>query len=330
MSNLRRIFENIPYWLINLLTILSGIITIFTPIAGFITLLRREQSEQPVDINWLLLACTVAFLLLIILLVLRLWKYRKLSKSRLRTVSFALHSLSHKFRDVFFDILHDYKLGQLNETSLTNYVDRFIKESLNELCRIMEDYTGCEIFSCIKLIECDDSSQKAVDVDEAKIVVFCRSDNSDKERINYDKQPHQTYLKNDTALMQVAGPDAKPHFSCADLRKYREKHSGEKEYYKNPNQNWEKYYVGTFVVPIRIELRRLFYKSKKEKVPYHVIGFLCLDSLSKNAFLDKQEKYNAEIIKSFADVFYVVFSKYSHYLYKIRDAKNITKVVDSN
>lgn len=319
MPKLRRIFENIPYWLINLLTILSGIITICTPIVGFITLLNREQSGQLVDINWLLLACTIVFLLLIILLGLRLWKYRKLSKSRLRTVSFALHNLSHKFRDVFFDILHDYKLKQLNEISLTNYVDRFIKESLNELCKIMEDYTACEVSACVKLIECDDSSDKGIEVDTAKIVVFCRSDNSDKERINYDKQPHQTFLKEDTALMQVVGEDAKPHFSCSDLRKYREKHSGEKEYYKNPNQNWEKYYIGTFIVPIRIELSRLFYKKDDE--PYHVIGFLCLDSLSKNAFLDRQEKYNAEIIKSFADIFYVVFSKYSHYLHKVREAK---------
>ena len=83
----------------------------------------------------------------------------------------------------------------------------------------------------------------------------------------------------------------------------------------------KKYYIGTFVVPIRIELSRLFYM--KEDMPYHVIGFLCLDSLSKNAFLNKQEKYNAEIIKSFADIFYVALSKYGHYLQKIQDAKNV-------
>lgn len=279
MTKLKRIFENIPYWLINLLTILSGIITIFTPIVGLITILNREQSEQPVDINWLLFACAVFFFLLVILLGLRLWKYRKLSKARLRTVSIALHSLNHKFRDTFFDILHDFKLGQLNKISLTNYLDRFVKDSLNDLCKIMEDYTGCEVFSCIKLIECDDGPGKAVKIDEAKITVFCRSDNSDKERINYDRQPHQVFLKDDTTLTQVVGANAKPHFSCTDLRKYREQHSSEKEYYKNPNQNWEKYYIGTFVVPIRIELSRLFYM--KEDMPYHVIGFLCLDSLYK-------------------------------------------------
>lgn len=322
MEKWKQRIENIPYWAINGLSILSGFITVGTAAIGVWAFLTSKKESAQLDINLFFVVIIALLVLTIIGLLIKLWKYRKLSKARLRNGSEVLHRLTHEFRDVLFDVLHYYKSDQLNQALLSNCVENFLKRSLDLLCKIMEDYTGCEVCSCIKLIEYDEE----IKIETARATVFCRSANTNNERINYDRQPHEVYVKDDTALMQVVGENAKDHFSCADLKKYREQHSKEKAFYKNPNQNWENYYIGTFVVPIRIEYKRLFFMKHKES--YHVIGFLCLDSLSKNAFLANQERYNADMIKAFADLFYVVLNKYSYYLRKLSQRKpNVMQVI---
>jgi len=325
MEKWKQRIENIPYWAINGLSIISGVITIVTAGIGTWAFFSSKRNSGQLDINLLLLLIIALLVLVAISLLIKLWKYRKLSKARLRNGSEVLHKLTHEFRDVLFDVLHYYKSGQLNQALLSTCIENFLKRSLDLLCKIMGDYTGCEVCSCIKLIEYDNE----IKIETAKVTVFCRSSNTNNERINYDRQPQEVYVKEDTALMQVVGDNAKDHFSCADLKKYREQHSKEKEFYKNPNQNWEKYYIGTFIVPIRIEYKRLFFMKNKES--YHVIGFLCLDSLSKNAFLANQERYNADMIKAFADLFYVVLNKYSYYLRKMSQPKqNTVRVISGS
>ena len=85
--------------------------------------------------------------------------------------------------------------------------------------------------------------------------------------------------------------------------------------YRNTNENWSKYYQGTIVVPIRIEFKRLYHQKKNES--YHIIGFLCVDSMSTDAFTEEQENYNVDIVKSYADIIYLLLSQYKHYLKKL-------------
>ena len=61
---------------------------------------------------------------------------------------------------------------------------------------------------------------------------------------------------------------------------------------------------------------KLYHFKKNEG--YHIIGFLCVDSMSKNAFRPEQEIYNCNLVNTFADEFYVILSMYRHYLNKIK------------
>ena len=95
-----------------------------------------------------------------------------------------------------------------------------------------------------------------------------------------------------------------------DLRK-----AGKK--YRNTTEDYEKYYKGTIVVPIRVNKSHLYYVS--ENSGYDIVGFLCVDSLSTNAFrnaeLDKDN--NTNIVKSFAAEIYIILNKYNLYLQRI-------------
>ena len=312
---LKKKLENIPNWIINLLSVISAVITILTGILGAISFFSPKSGLTQYGMNVWLILLIIMLICLLVLVVSKAWKYRKLSKARIRSVSSVLHILNHEFRNMFFDILHEYKLGKLTSWGLTSSVERFLRDSLDGLCEIMKDYTGCDVCACIKLLE--HGEEKEIEIDTATVTVFCRSKNSAQERKNMDAQAHKIFLRDDTALLEVSGDSGKDHFACKDLEKYKSEHSNDKNYYRNPNLNWEKFYRGTFVVPIRIEAKRLFYF--KNPPSHHLIGYLCLDSLSTNAFLPNQEKYNAEIIKAFADIFYVALSKYSHYLIKLSD-----------
>lgn len=87
--------------------------------------------------------------------------------------------------------------------------------------------------------------------------------------------------------------------------------------YCNSTKNFEKFYRGTIVVPIRIARSKLYYIS--EDKGYDIIGFLCVDSLYTDAFRnnDTDKENNINIVKSFAAEIYIILNKYNFYLKKI-------------
>jgi hypothetical protein len=70
-----------------------------------------------------------------------------------------------------------------------------------------------------------------------------------------------------------------PHFFSADLSS----HNG----YSNQRQHFETYYSSTLVVPIRGESA----PTTGHPIEYDLLGFLCVDTLSKNRLNDKNHLY---------------------------------------
>ena len=321
MKRLQDATGKIPLWVYNILTIVSSLIAIVTFVVGVIRWITNKSFFiTPI----IILAGVIA------ILVLRIFKYRKLLRERMKMTSAGIHDLSHAFRDTFFDILHEYKLGQLTVPLLTKEVEDCIQTGLDSLCNIMTAFTGAEVSACIKLIECAEDSGE-IDVERAKIRVFCRSRNSDRSRVSYDHSQERTdmYLKDDTVLMRIVGPQAQQdHFYYGDLDKFKRACEEAQESYNCPNKHREKYYIGTMVLPIRILFQRLYYYERNDA--YHVIGFLCVDSLSQNAFQINQEDYNCKVGNAFADMFYVILSKYRHYLNKLAAQTPAKEIPDEN
>lgn len=306
MKQLRLFFENIPLWVINLISIISGIIAIVTEIKG-VFVFFSQNGDTPWDNSQLLILIIVLPVLFILVMSLQILENRKRSRVRVQCIAQSFHILAHRFRDEIFQMLRDYENNELTQTLLIKHLMVFFEKSLNALCSIMSDFTGENVGACIQMIRYPHDGQ----IDHAEVSVFCRSDNSDERRKNQDQSQESRILKKDPILSQMVGPDAIPYFSCPDLREYRKSHANDKAFVENFRNSLISSYRGVFIVPIRIANSDR--PNRKDETPFHVVGFLCLDTTSTKVFLDKHENNYAQIVKTFSDIFYVAISIFSDF-----------------
>ena len=298
--------ENLPRWMINLLTVISGVITVITPVA---TITYSFFSDDA--LNALQIVAILVLILFSAILFLRMRKYRNLANERMDVVSNNYHKAMHEARDLYFDIMHSHKKGTLSLRELKYTYPEKLTVMLDCLCSIMRSFTGQEVYACIKVFTALNDN-KAIDLNNAKLVTFCRSSNSDKVRERYYRDRDIKLIDN-TDFYEIMSPDYdNEYFYHGNLEKYDKDLHEVGLHYRNTNSCWRDYYIGTIVVPIRIEFRRLYHTKKDTE--YHIIGFLCVDSMSENAFTTQQEAYNVAIMHSFADVFYMLLGQYRHYL----------------
>ena len=225
------------------------------------------------------------------------------------------HRFLHEVRNVYFDIMHSHKKGTLNENELSSTYRTTLSAILDKLCDIVESFTGRKVSACIKLISYSED-EEVINVDNAKLITFCRSTNSDTGRGAYEEEAKEILLKENTDFLDIVSSEtAKNYFYQGNLESYRKKLEAVGKSYNNTNKNWSKFYKGTIVVPIQIKCKRL-YHQKRDKA-WHIIGFLCVDSLSKDAFVEKQERFNVDILRSYADAIYILLGQYRHYLKKL-------------
>ena len=216
-------------------------------------------------------------------------------------------------RDAYFDVMHDYKLNKLDPALLSNKCISNLKSILDFLCYIMNSFTEKEISACIKLIAYPDADDEVIDINNAELVTFCRSTNS-QDRGTTDKDT-VIRLKEKTYFLEILDKNnKKDYFYQGNLLLYDESARKIGRTYHNSNEKWQEYYIGTLVVPIRIEFKLLYHQKKNDA--YHIIGFLCIDSLDPDAFTSRQERYNVDVVRSFADAIYILLSQYRHYLAK--------------
>lgn len=300
----------IPLWLINGLTVVSGIITILSPIAAIV-----GAAIGLFAYNAIVIATIVALLAFIVHLLFRIKKYRKLALDRMRVASENYHKFTHELRNVYFEIMHSHKKNTLSEETLSQTCQKTLSTMLDRLCEIMKSFTGREVSACIKLISYSEDDE-VINIDNARLITFCRSTNSDTGRGTYEGSKI-ILLKENSDFYEIVSPEyPKNYFYHGNLGEYS-KQSLETfgKPYENTDTAWTQFYKGTAVVPIQIEFKRLYHQKRDSS--WHIIGFLCVDSLSTDAFDDKQERYNIDMLRSFADAIYILLGQYRHYLKKL-------------
>lgn len=314
--------SKIPSSVLNIISIISGICTIGATLIGIVLSFCGQIQLSAIYVIIIIALSGLAFLLLS-----RMKKYHKMSFDRMKVDSFYYHKMTHSARDVYFDIMHEHKLQHQTIQTLTSTYKDKLQFILDYLCSIMKNYTGQEVYACIKLI-CPRDDE--ININNAMLTTFCRSSNSTSRRGAYEGElPNdEIQLINNTDfadIVDMVNGAHKNSFYQSNLKDYDRTLRTQGKYYKNTNPNWEEDYIGTIVVPIQIKFDKLYY-PKKDDLRYnsnHLIGFLCVDSLSPNAFLLKQENFNTDTLKAFADIIYILLGQYNHYL-KTLSSSNTT------
>ena len=104
---------------------------------------------------------------------------------------------------------------------------------------------------------------EVIDAEKAKLVTFCRSENSDTDRENYEKHGHEIFYKYNTDFWEIVSKEFdKDYFYQGDLERYAKQLEAVGKKCRNTNEQWSRYYKGTISVSIRIEFRKLFKKQR--------------------------------------------------------------------
>lgn len=330
MKILEKIANKIPLWVYNLIGLVSGIVGLLSPVWGVILYFTGQFAKNN-STHLLFVVLSISYIATIIGLIIKLKKYRAVMSGVIQSTSEGFYHFLHESRDTLFSVLKYKKTESLNVHLLNEMVERYCKDMLDELCKIIKSLTDQEVSACIKIIVPENGNDE-IRLKDAKVKTFVRSRNTDSGRQNnaecseYKRIPKIMDNSDFRDILDPDSPTKKAYFYKKSLIEYAEEEKKHDRSYDNTTKNWEKYYRSAIVVPIRIKHEYLYF-SNKDKY-YHVIGFLCVDSLSEDAFLEKQERYNVNMVKAFAAEAYVILSKYQFYLEKIEkeEKENVEKV----
>lgn len=334
-KKLQEIKDEKPYWLYDGLSLLSAIVTIITAIIAIIKATidtyKLEDGTYIVSYNKMLVCISIVICFLLIVCVCKVMKYGRILRALRAEFSENYYGFLHDFRNSYFDVLMEYKLGNYNNISdgirkLTDDTKEFLQTALDYLCQILQKSTGEKVCACIKLIE-NSGIATGIDKEKATVTTFCRSKNTDKNRkANDGVDTGSIRIKDNTDFYDILDEESKDtnsYFYQGNLLQYDKdlKKAGKK--YKNTTEDFQKYYKGAIVVPIRVNKSHLFYVNNNNG--YDIVGFLCVDSLSINAFRknDYDKNNNTNIVKSFAAEIYIILNKYNFYLKKISGGSHL-------
>lgn len=319
----------IPYWITDSVTLLSGIATIVGTFASLFSvrnIVRKlPEGQYEVVLNQWLVNFSIVLICLLIIVFLKMRKYGKLLQKARKVITKNYYQFLHDFRNQYFDMVKEHKVNASDDRNhkielLTRSTKGYLIKSLDYLCNIISSATGTEVSACIKVIDNIGGDGNSIDIEKALIRTFCRSSNTDGERVSNDlingKNKSVRVMEN-TDFYDILIGESSSIFYQRDLLQYAKKLEEADKVYRNTTEQYWKYYRGTIVAPIRIARERLYYIDSDDD--FDVIGFLCVDTLSTSAFRNKDKTFYSKIVKAFAAELYIILNKYNFYLKKIKE-----------
>lgn len=314
LKRINKIFEKIPIGWINFMAIISFVGTMIIPLIGFVVI--KIMHLDGTSLFWGIYIITLCVLIGMLINMFRyMVKYRKILVAVKGATSECLFHMNRQFRNSYFDIIQTRKDGKLSVEYLTTKVEGVLKSSLDDICEIYRAFTGQKVSACIKYID----SVGPVEVDTATIRTFVRSSNTAIKRCEFDNNlSTPIYIKDNSDFYDILSPNSdRSYFYQQNLVEYAKKCEKQGSGYRNSTPDWHLYYQGTIVVPISIANKRL----NKKKSCYDVLAFLCIDSMSTEAFLKSEESYNINIARAVAAQMYIMLNQYRQYLKKLTEVR---------
>jgi len=228
-------------------------------------------------------------------------------EKNLQSIFISLHKIFHSVRDCTSQIKRKKVDKEFLEASSKNICD-----AISELFQTIFNEQAAV---CIKLTNTNSISNK--DIDQWKLETIARSNSTNPDRSAYDSK--DCYVKDNSDFYIIVSDSYKDNlFASQNLQNindtFREVYHME---YRNSRTlengtDYLEYYHSTIVVPIRIKRCNVSkILAMPEGIDYHILGFLCIDSMSEFD-KNKTELFNSgiEIAKSLADSLYHLYESY--------------------
>lgn len=321
-NSIKKLWNKVPDWIQGIVSFCGSLITIAAVVAvpaqiiqGILKKIFPENINPQILFPWL-----ICVFLSVIVLILRfkIKQYKQSLRIRFDSDSNSYYNILHDFRNYYFDVLSYHKSGKLNKSFLTSITKTYLISMLDKLCDIFHAYTGSDFDACIKIIgkENENVDFDKINEENATVYTFLRSGKMKPARVGSVNNDPVLISKNTDFQYIISPPDfyRKKYFYEQNLQKFDEYLMKQhRERYQNTTEDYWDFYRAALVVPIHISRTHLYFSQKNN---YHIVGFLCIDTMSTQAFIPEYEEQFVKIAKSFAAVMYIIMNKYQYYLSK--------------
>lgn len=301
----------------DVISAISGLVAIVSAIGSGIFYLSDKSSKKPLVIGF-----AIALVTVIIALVFLILNYLYL-KAQFTNISKEYYDLLHDFRNEINELESQFGNRALSADKLAQLSTRVRDLALKSVDHLVETIKMLSrkqcISGCVKLIDYSDSKQE---VKNSKVTTYIRDSRSPAERRALDESADlkSVYIKDNTAFLhffEVDDPSLfeTSYFYQGNLLEYDKQLKQEgKGGYHNTTPNWQNYYLGTAIAPIRVKTKRI--DPTFELDDYTLIGFLCIDSKDTSVFTEKKKRLYCYILKSYAALIFQILYFYMKVLKK--------------
>ena len=310
-------------------SLINGVIIGIDVLANIVGIITSIYGNEIIGNIVICIAVTIAIILISIVVInifkaskgIRLFKTAHLNNDI--KVGNAFHSVFHEIRNSSTKVLNQ------TVTDVESLDDYFKKEE-QDICTKAETFFSTlwnkDTCVCIKLLSADDLYND--DYSNWKVYTYARGNSSNNinqmGRTQNDRTP---VLITENTDFEIIVNGTVPFYVCENMEKIKEDFlTTYKMVYKNSRENngepFSKYYNSTIVLPIRIEIDKIRMK-KGNCLGYHLLGFLCVDTLEPFLGEDKQLfRIGTEYAKSIADSLYNQLLNYFIQRFKIKNKTN--------
>jgi hypothetical protein len=287
------------YQLIDTFELIFGSLSI---VAAIIDLIFFSLGKAPL---WIAFSFLTAFVLSLAFLT-KILKLEKLSLERMVAFTEAFNQGSKVIRDDYYYLGQQGQKRLLTEEQLILNAKATCQQCVDLMANALTISATENVSICIKYFPQDYNPRNVAKllIEDYRVKTLCRSHNTIAERSN-DEGGALARIGDNTDFLLIT-KELRPYFVAEDLREFdRISREGGFGHYRNSNLDWEKYYLSTIVVPIRMENRLVGTASSG----YDLLGFLCADSLSTSTFRKSDMQSYMNFLQAFAQLLYPYFDR---------------------
>lgn len=182
---------------------------------------------------------------------------------------------------------------------LYSCVSEHLKTLIDEMNKILCKATGKDTRICVKAFP---EIYNHTDTSKMELMTFCRSDKS-LSQSNIERKD-RVNVKENTDFDLIMSEEY-PYFAFNNLQNYLQETQTE---YRNTTIDWHEKYNATIVFPISKCIA-----IKRGKETHQILGFICADTLSLDAFTSDTGTHCVKFLSSVSFLLYIFLEKCIEY-----------------